>query len=332
MSRARFRVDPEHIRELIGMTEGTSKRLAHRAWILILSDRGLTADEIAKDLGLGPPTVYKWRRRYAEQGLAGLHDLPRPGQPHRLSPEKRKAIEDLVNEALPSDALDWSIRRLARAADVTEHQARVVLESSRPPPPPDPPEQRDEAHKATRLGGICIAPTVLAGVLLVDSSSGRHAPGLSLGLTTSRRLRRPTHYRNNPRSLYRAFDTASSVTLDRDAQLGHLTELMRHVERTAPGQGLTIVIAPASVLPSARRLLSDGRSKIVSVSAVSAWLAALENYLMSVERDRDAPATKRSEVDALRAALVRHNEPFAGQEGAPFSWCNPNLCSMGSPR
>jgi transposase-like protein len=60
---------------------GAPARIAERARIVRLSAEGLTRPQIAERVGCSEPTVIKWRRQYAEAGLAGLEDAPRPGGP-----------------------------------------------------------------------------------------------------------------------------------------------------------------------------------------------------------------------------------------------------------
>jgi len=55
--------------------------VAERARIVLLAAEGLTGPQIAERVGCTEPTVVKWRRQYAENGLAGLEDAPRPGGP-----------------------------------------------------------------------------------------------------------------------------------------------------------------------------------------------------------------------------------------------------------
>jgi len=55
-----------------------------RARIVLLAADGLTGAQIAEWAGCTEPTVVKWRRQYAESGLAGLEDAPRPGGPRRV--------------------------------------------------------------------------------------------------------------------------------------------------------------------------------------------------------------------------------------------------------
>ena len=94
----------------------TSKALARRARVVLLSAAGVSAKEAAEQLGFTQLTVYKWRRRYRRSGLAGLLDLARPGQPRKLPSETRLQIVTLTRFTIPSDAAHWSIRRMATAS------------------------------------------------------------------------------------------------------------------------------------------------------------------------------------------------------------------------
>ena len=42
--------------------------------------------QVANELGCVRNTVAHWRNGYAQFGLAGLHDAPRPGRPRSFSP------------------------------------------------------------------------------------------------------------------------------------------------------------------------------------------------------------------------------------------------------
>src|SRR5262249_55478730 len=66
---------------------GGARRVAERARIVLLAGEGLTGPQIAGRAGCSEPTVIKWRRQYAEAGLAGLEDAPRPGGPKTVLTE-----------------------------------------------------------------------------------------------------------------------------------------------------------------------------------------------------------------------------------------------------
>jgi transposase len=98
---------------------GAQARVAERARIVLLSAEGLTGPQIAERVGCTEPTVVKWRRQYAEGGLAGLEDAPRPGGPKRVLTEA--AVSEILSATVtpPPQSLQamgvthWSARRLA---------------------------------------------------------------------------------------------------------------------------------------------------------------------------------------------------------------------------
>ena len=67
--------------ERMARDRGAPARVAERARIVLLSAEGRSGPQIAERVGCTEPTVIKWRRQYAEDGLAGLADAPRPGGP-----------------------------------------------------------------------------------------------------------------------------------------------------------------------------------------------------------------------------------------------------------
>ena len=58
----------------------TLQRDLKRAQIVLLAAEGRSTRSIAKAVGVQPRIVSLWRHRYAEQGLEGLEDKPRPGK------------------------------------------------------------------------------------------------------------------------------------------------------------------------------------------------------------------------------------------------------------
>lgn len=63
-----------------------AKREVFRAEIVLLAATGLRNDEIAARLGTVRETVSRWRKRFFEDGEAGLLDRPRSGRPRTFSP------------------------------------------------------------------------------------------------------------------------------------------------------------------------------------------------------------------------------------------------------
>ena len=112
--------DADRVRlERMARDRGAEARVAERARIVLLSAEGLTGPQIAERVGCSEPTVVKWRRQYAEAGLAGLEDAPRPGGPRTVLTDA--VISEILSATVtpPPEALraagvtHWSARRLA---------------------------------------------------------------------------------------------------------------------------------------------------------------------------------------------------------------------------
>jgi transposase len=66
--------------------------LATRMRGVLLALRGRTSKEAADDLSVAPRSIQTWVQRYNKEGLEGLPDKPRPGQPKRLTPEQESLV------------------------------------------------------------------------------------------------------------------------------------------------------------------------------------------------------------------------------------------------
>src|SRR5712692_9493804 len=70
----------------------TEQRQALRARIVLRAGEGAPHSAIAQELGCSVPTVLLWRRRFKEQGLAGLEDAPHRGRPRTYDEGFRQAL------------------------------------------------------------------------------------------------------------------------------------------------------------------------------------------------------------------------------------------------
>src|SRR5215813_12395562 len=80
-----------------------SRSLPHamvaRAQLVLWAAQGESNSTIARRLSWSMPTVGKWRRRFVEQRVAGLHDELRPGRPRTYGDEQ---VAGLINRVLRS--------------------------------------------------------------------------------------------------------------------------------------------------------------------------------------------------------------------------------------
>ena len=103
----------------------SSRSLPHsivqRAQIVLACGAGETNTAIAKRMGLTGMTVGKWRKRYRELGLEGLHDELRPGRPRTYEDDKVAEVINRVLQTRPPDgSTRWSARPLAAETGISK--------------------------------------------------------------------------------------------------------------------------------------------------------------------------------------------------------------------
>src|ERR1700735_4764132 len=68
-----------------------------RARIVLLAAEGRSTRSIAEEVGVQPRIVSRWRHRYADHGLDGLKDKPRPGKEPLYTSATDKRILELLD-------------------------------------------------------------------------------------------------------------------------------------------------------------------------------------------------------------------------------------------
>src|ERR1700737_3695919 len=79
----------------------TLQRDLKRARIVLLAAAGRSTRSIASEVGVQPRIVSLWRRRYADHGLEGLKDKPRPGKQPIYTKATDKRILRLLDKPPP---------------------------------------------------------------------------------------------------------------------------------------------------------------------------------------------------------------------------------------
>lgn len=101
--------------ELLGMIRRgkSSARKLTRARILLRADEGLRDRHVAEALDTSLSTVARTRKRFTQQGLKGLNERPRPGQPRKLDGRQEAHIIAVACSQAPEGRLRWTLRLLA---------------------------------------------------------------------------------------------------------------------------------------------------------------------------------------------------------------------------
>ena len=99
--------------EAVVRSRTASIRDVQRARIVLAAGDGMSNAAIARMLSVRVNTVRTWRGRFAEHGMAGPGDLPRPGRPALYGPDVHLRIVATVTSQRPEADSQWSHQLLA---------------------------------------------------------------------------------------------------------------------------------------------------------------------------------------------------------------------------
>ena len=95
--------------------------IVQRAQMVLACAAGDSNTAVAKRFGVRGSTVGKWRQRYLELGLEGLHDELRPARQRTYEDD---TVAEVINRALqtrpPDGSTHWSARTLAAATGISK--------------------------------------------------------------------------------------------------------------------------------------------------------------------------------------------------------------------
>lgn len=103
------------------------KQMVERAKIILGCLAGKRVKEVARACRTRPNTVIKWRQRFAEGGLPGLRDAPRPGAKPIYGGQFRNRVLALLEQPPPAGQSAWDGPAVAAALDSSVHAVWRVL-------------------------------------------------------------------------------------------------------------------------------------------------------------------------------------------------------------
>jgi transposase len=202
---------------------------------------------IARRLSMNRMTVARWRNRYAESGIEGLHDELRAGRPRSYDDER---VAELINRALqtrPPSATQWSARSMAEHTGISKSTVQRWFELFGIQP------HRQKTFKLSNdpffvekvrdIVGLYLNPPDSAVVLCVHEKSQiqaleRTQPLLPMGLGYVEGV---THdyVRHGTTTLFAALDVANGEVITQcKARHRHQEFLafLRHIDREVPDE------------------------------------------------------------------------------------------------
>jgi transposase len=311
----------------------SAQALALRCRIVLAAAEGETNTAIAAGLGCSSGTVGKWRSRFAERRLDGLHDEPRPGKPRAISDRDVERVIVKTLEETPLDATHWSTRSLAKATGMSQSAISRIWRAFGLKPhlsehfklSPDP----QFIDKVRDVVGLYLNPPEAAVVLCVDEKSqiqalDRSAPVLPLLPGTPER-RTHDYRRYGTTNLYAALDVASGNVIA-DCTARHRADEFRRfltlIDKSVPAALAVHVIVDNSSTHKAptiqRWLLRHPRFTFHFTPTYTSWLNLVERWFAELTNKWLRRGTHRSVTElvaSIRTWITNWND-----DPRPFVW------------
>jgi transposase len=300
----------------------TPARLVLRAKIVLAAADGRENQEIAAACRTDPHTVARWRRRFAQHGVAGLaKDAPRNGRPARSQVLAAEIIRKTTQEK-PANATHWSTRTLAaelgttrsfvhrvwRATGLKPHLVKTFKVSNDP----------RFAEKVVDVVGLYLDEKSQIQALDRTQKSLPLFPG-RLGTVTH------DYKRNGTTTLFAALNvfegTVIGTCMDRHRHQEFIRFLKQIDGETPQGLDLHLIVDNYATHkhPKVQRWLArHKRFHFHFIPTSSSWLNLVERWLRDITDKRIRRDAFHS-VDELSEAImayVAHNNAHA----KPFIW------------
>jgi transposase len=333
--------------ELEALVARRSERagLVRRARVILLTDNGVSGREIALRLDLSPEHVSVLRRRFHDEGIAGLAERPKSGRTdHAVPDETVERIVQLAMSPPPAGRSRWTTRLLGKEVGLTSGCVSDVLRENGLKPhlvrtykvSRDP----EFVAKVKDVVGLYLKPPEHAVVLSVDEKTSIQAlqrTQLPLPLREGRAARHTHDYkRHGVVDLYAALEVATGKVTHRvtDAHTAvDFLAFMKLVVRRYPRQKLHVILDNSSThgTPEVMAWLAENPLVHFHYTPTSAsWLNQVEGFF-GILGKQSLSATdfhgKRELRDHIDAYMRSWNK-----SPTPFAWTKPATAIIKSHR
>ncbi len=304
-----------------------------RARLILSLAEGLSYRAIERKLGASAPTVSKWKRRFAQSGMAGLQGQHKGSQPRTVTPNVQARIIRRAQQKPSDGSTHWSCRKLATALGLSKTTVQRVLAQAKLKPhrlerymaSNDP--QFEE--KAADIIGLYLNPPQHAAVFCVDEKSAIQALDRLdpvLPLSPGRAERHGfEYYRHGTLPLYAALDVKTGKVQGKTAQrhtsaefIDFLTGLVNHA-RWAKVIHIVLDNLSAHKTQAVRDFLeAHPKVRFHFTPTYSSWLNQVEVWFSKIERDVIARGVFTSLAD-LHRKLMKYIRAYTNS-ARPIRW------------
>jgi transposase len=312
----------------------TPARLVLRAKIVLLATEGKGNDVIACELPADRTVVGRWRRRFAENGLAGIEkDLPRGGR----TPVARNAVAakivEWTTQKKPKNATHWSCRTLAEELGTSHSMVnRVWMANGLKPHLQETfklSNDKQFVEKLIDVVGLYLDPPEHALVLSCDEKSqiqalDRTQPSLPM---KKGRCGTMTHdyKRHGTTTLFAAMNVAEGKLIARCMKRHRHQEWIKFLrlidQQTPAGLDLHLIVDNYATHkhPKVKAWLKrHPRFHVHFIPTSSSWLNLVERWFRQITDQRLRRSTFTSVPQLIRAIeeyIAAHND-----DPQPFIW------------
>jgi transposase len=305
----------------------TPARLVLRARIVLNASEGIANNLIAEKLGTDRLLVGKWRKRFAEQGLAGIEkDAPRGGRPAGAREAIATKIVEWTTQKKPKNATHWSCRTLARELGTSHAMINRVWQANGLKPHLHRTfkvsNDRHFIEKVVDVVGLYLDPPEHALVLCVDEKSqiqalDRTQPSLPL---KKGRCGTMTHdyKRNGTTTLFAALNVAEGKLIGTCMKRHRHQEwikFLKQIDQQTPAELDLHLIADnysTHKHPKVKNWLKrHPRFHMHFIPTSSSWLNLVERWFREITDKRIRRGVFHNVpelIDAIMSYIAAHNE------------------------
>ena len=319
--------------ERLSKSRTDEARMVERARIVLGCLAGRRNDEVAAEFGIQAATVGTWRKRFANDGLAGLRDRPRPGTPAVYPAlELRQCILKQLEAPPPAGLSGWDGGTLADALGVSDdavwrvlRKEGIQLRRHRSWCVSTDPEF---SAKAADIVGLYLSPPQNAFVLSVDEKPSIQALERKTGYvcTSSGKVVRgmkSTYKRHGTINLFAALNVATGEVKSKTTQTKKRPDFQAFMEELVTDipddQQIHVILDNYSTHKKNHDWLARHPNVHFHFTPTSAsWLNQVEIWfgILSRKTLSGASFTSTEElVKAIEAFIASYN-----QSAAPFVW------------
>jgi transposase len=342
--------DRQKLERLAG-SRSESNQMIERAQIILGCLAGRRVKVVVRTCRTRPNTVIKWRRRFAQRGLAGLRDASRPGAKPVYGVDFRNRVLALLEQPPPAGQACWDGPAVAAALSGSVHAVWRVLRhegiclqrqrswcvST----------DKEFAAKAADIVGLYINPPEKALVISVDEKPSIQALERRTGYVETDngkivRGLKSTYKRHGTLNLFAALEVATGQVKTAITQLKRREEFLQFMDQvvseSSPEQELHVILDNYCTHKKCDVWLAKHPNVHFHFTPTSAsWLNQVEIWFGILSRkalrglSSKSTAELRQAIEAFIAAYVQRAKPFKWRKrevkGSQLRNTIANLCN-----